>query len=153
LELKGGSIVSTTCAKCGAVLAEGQTCQAIFDEFMALEFTDPGYGRVHFLTVACYMIQHGGYSDEAYVWMQSALRSYLEEGYTAEMVRRNAARGPGRTKGIRRPAEAAPLPKVPWSMTIADVAARMQDAESYCKLIEQWGRTTLQEMGPLVMKK
>lgn len=33
------------------------------------------------------------------------------------------------------------LPKVAWSMTIADVAAQMHDAESYCKLIEQWGRT------------
>jgi hypothetical protein len=150
----GGIVVSTTCAKCAAVLAEGNTCQAIFDEFMAFEFTDPGYGRVHFLTVACYMVQHEGYSDEAYVWMQSALRNYLEEGYTTEMTRRNAARESGRIKGmIRRPADATTLPKVHWSMTIADVAARMHDAESYCKLVEQWGRATLQEMGLLVTKK
>jgi hypothetical protein len=43
------------------------------------------------------------------------------------------------------------LPKVAWTMTIADVAAQMHDAESCCKLIEQWGRTTLKEMGPLVL--
>jgi hypothetical protein len=149
----GGTIVSTTCAKCGAVLTEGKACQSIFDEFMAFEFTDPGYGRVHFLTVACYMVQHGGYSDEAYVWMQSAFRNYLEEGYTTEMIRRNAARESGRIEGIRRPEDATTLPKVHWSMTIADVAARMHDAESYCKLVEQWGHATLQEMGPLVTKK
>jgi len=139
-----------TCALCGAVLPEGKTCEDIFGECLALEFTDPGYGRVHFLTVACYMIQHEGYSDELYVWAQSALRNYLEEGCATERIRRDAAQGPGRTKGIRRPADAPPLPKVAWSLTIADAAAGMHDADSYCRLIEQWGRATLKEMGPLV---
>lgn len=141
-----------TCDKCGAVLTDGRTCKSIFDEFMALEFEDPVYGRVHFLTVACYMVQHEGYSNDAYEWVHSALRSYLEEGYTSEQIRQAAARGPGRTKGIRRQANASPIPKVAWSMTIADVALQMQDAESYCTLIEQWGRTTLREMGPLILK-
>jgi len=145
--------MSETCAKCGAALPEEKTCESIYGEFLALEFTDPGYGRVHFLTVACYMVQHEGYSDEAYVWMQSALRNYLEEGVTTELIRQDAAQGPGRTKGIRRRADAPPLPKMAWSMTIADVAAQMVDAESYCKLIEQWGHFTLKEMGPLVWRK
>lgn len=48
---------------------------------------------------------------------------------------------------------APPLPRVAWSMTIVDVANQFDDAESYCKLIEQWGRTVLKEMGPLVVKK
>jgi hypothetical protein len=60
------------------------------------------------------------------------------------------ASGPGRTKGIIRPADARPLPKVAWSMTIADVAAQMHDADSYCRLIEKWAKTILQEMGPLI---
>jgi hypothetical protein len=77
----------------------------------------------------------------------------LEEGFTTEMIRRDAAQGPGRDKGIRRPADAPPLPKVAWTMTIADVDAQMHDAESYCRLMEQWGRTTLREMEPLVLKK
>jgi hypothetical protein len=145
--------VSETCTKCGAVHTGEKTCESIFGEFLALEFTNPDYGRVHFLTVACYMVQHEGYSDELYVWVQTALRNYLEEGHNTEMIRQDAAQGPGRTKGIRRLADAQPLPKVAWSMTIADVAAQMHDAESYCKLIEQWGRITLQEMGPLVLKR
>ncbi|PYI55535.1 DUF5946 family protein [Paenibacillus flagellatus] len=144
--------MSDTCAKCGADLPEEKTCESIFGELMALEFTDPGYGKVHFLTVACYMVQHEGYSDEMYVWMQSALRNYLEEGYTTEMIRQDASQGPGSSKGIRRQADAPPLPKVDWTMTIVDVAEQMHDAESYCRLIEQWGRTTLKEMGPLLLK-
>ncbi|MDF2720704.1 MAG: hypothetical protein K0Q59_379 [Paenibacillus sp.] len=145
--------MSESCEGCGAILPKGETCESIYGNFLALEFTDPGYGRVHFLTVACYMIQHKGYSDEAYVWIQSALRNYLEKGHTTESIRRDAAQGPGRTKGIRRLKEAAPLPKINWTMTIADVAKRTKDAESYCRLIEQWGRTTLDEMGPLVLGK
>ena len=119
---------------------------------MALEFTDPRYGRVHFLTVVSYMVQHEGYSDKLYAWAQSALRSYLEEGRDTAFIRQVAAEGPGTAKGIRRPADAPPLPRVAWTMTIADVAAQMRDAETYCKLMEQWGRTVLKEMGPLVLE-
>ncbi|UQZ85051.1 hypothetical protein SK3146_04334 [Paenibacillus konkukensis] len=97
------------------------------------------------------MIQHEGYSDESYVWVQNGLRQYLEEGRSTEMIRRDAAQGPGRTKEIRRLADAPRLSKVAWPMTIADVAAQMQDAASYCRLIEQWGHATLQEMEPLVL--
>nr|WP_145159338.1 DUF5946 family protein [Paenibacillus terrae] len=142
-----------TCVLCNADLPQGITCESIFNEFLALEFNDPSYGRVHFLTVASYMVQHQGYSDEMYAWIQSALQKHLEEGYATELIRQDMAKGPGSTKGIRRPLDAQPLPKIYWTMTIADVAAQMYDAESYCKLIEQWGRTTLKEMGPLVLKK
>ncbi|OZB92322.1 DUF5946 family protein [Paenibacillus sp. XY044] len=144
--------MSNTCDKCNAELPLGNTCESILNEFLALEFSDPGYGKVHFLTVASYMVQHQGYSDEMYAWVQSALRKHLEEGYPTELIRQDMARGPGSTKGIRRPLDAQPLPKISWTMTIADVAAQMHDAESYCKLIKQWGRTTLKEMAPLVLK-
>lgn len=145
--------MSEACRLCGAVPLEGRSCEEIYHEFLALEFVDPGYGRVHFVTVACYMIQHEGYSDEMYLWIESALRNYVERGYTVQMILADAARGPGRSKGVRRPADARPLPKVAWSMTIADVAAHMHDAESYCQLIEQWGQKTLSEMGPLLLNK
>ncbi|WP_373459758.1 DUF5946 family protein [Paenibacillus harenae] len=141
-----------TCNKCGAELSQEKTCESIFNEFMALELTFPSYGRVHFLTVASYMVQHEGYSDEMYVWAQSALRRHLEEGYPTELIRLDMARGPRNIKGIQRPMNAIPLPKVAWTMTIADVASQMHDFDSYCKLVEQWGRTTLKEMGPLVTK-
>ena len=146
--------MSVACTKCGAVYTTENTCESIFYEFLALEFTDPDYyGRVHFLTVACYMIQHEGYSDEYYAWIQNTLRNYLEEGHTIQMILKDAAQSSGRTVGIRRSADAHPLPKISWSMTIADVAEQMNSAESYSELIEQLGRITLQEMGPIVGSK
>ncbi len=145
--------MADTCPECGAVLGESGSCQDIFDEFLVLEFTDPGYGEVHFLTVACFMIQHGRYSNEGLVWIDQTLRAYLEEGLTHAQLRRLAAKDTSsgtRTWKVTRAADAPPQPKIGWSMTIADVASRYQDAESYCELIKAWGRRTLQEMEPLL---
>jgi hypothetical protein len=58
-----------TCPNCGAHYKNNLNCQSVFNEFLALEFTDPDYGVVHMLTVVCYMIQHGQYTDEALVWI------------------------------------------------------------------------------------
>ena len=138
-----------TCPVCGAVFEEETSCQEIFDNFLVLEFTDAGYGSVHFLTVACFMIQHGRYSDEGLVWMEQKLREYLEDGISTEQIRREAtleADQARRKWKVTRAPDAQPLPKIAWSMTITDVAARYQDAESYRELITEWGRVTLKEM-------
>lgn len=74
------------------------------------------------------MVQHEGYIDDWYELTQSVLRKYLEEGYASQTIRQDAAQGPGCTKGIRRPADKPPLPKVARAMTIADVASHLQDA-------------------------
>ncbi|WP_199617176.1 DUF5946 family protein [Paenibacillus alkalitolerans] len=145
--------MSERCTECGAVLPEGRTCQSLFDEFLALEFSNPGYGQVHFLTVACFMTQHGRYSDEALVWVRAKLRTYLENDLTGTELRQIAAEeiaAADRKWNPRRPADAPPLPKVAWSMTISDVAQQMQDAETYCLLVKQWGRVTLEEMGAML---
>ena len=145
------SYLHNTCPECGAVLLEDNSCQAIFGSFLVLEFTDPAYGEVHMLTVACYLIQHGRYSDEALSWIEQKLREHLEEGVPAEQIRRWAARETGqsrRTWKIIREPDAPRVPKVAWSMTIADVAAKYQDANSYCELVRKWARITLGEMKP-----
>ncbi|WP_181348151.1 DUF5946 family protein [Thalassobacillus sp. CUG 92003] len=139
------------CTECGACLTKGKTCQSIYHEFLALELTDPGYGQVHFLTVACYMIQHNGYSDDALVWIESKLRTYLENNLTGPEIRTLAAKDiEGRTWKIKRHENEQQLPKVSWSMTIADVEKEMHDTESYCELITEWGKRTLIDMGPLI---
>jgi hypothetical protein len=134
------------CPVCGAVWPAGASCQATFDELLVLEFTDPGYGAVHFLTVACFMIQHERYSDEGLRWIQSNLRGYLEKGLTNAQVRESARRTtnqPNRTWKVVRAADAAPLPKIAWAMTLADVAGHYTNADEYGDLIRQWARTTL----------
>jgi hypothetical protein len=141
------------CPECGAPHTGGLTCRSAFDEFLALELTDPEYGSVHLLTVACYMIQHGQYTDEALAWIERRLRDHLEGGIPAETIRREAAgetdQGKRDWKVTRRPGD-PPQPKIQWSMTIMDVARDHRDAESYRELVKEWARRTLQEMKPLL---
>lgn len=78
---------TNTCPGCGAVYQNNLTCESVFDDFLVLEFTDAAYSEVHLLTVACYMIQHGQYSDDALVWIEQRLRDHLEKGIPAEQIR------------------------------------------------------------------
>jgi hypothetical protein len=141
------------CPECGASLGPETSCQAIFEAFLALEFTLADYGRVHMLTVACFMIQHGHYSDAALVGIAGSLRAVLQEGVSAGELRSRAApvvRSDRREwKITRRPGDRL-LPRVAWSLTIADVAERDADPDSYCEWVERWARSTLAEMGPLL---
>jgi uncharacterized protein DUF5946 len=151
-EVPVGEEMSDRCAECGAVLSEGSTCQSIFEDFLSLEYTNPAYGQVHFLTVACFMIQHGRYSDAALTWMQSMLRAALDEQLTAQQLRQLAAQGMDdatRTWKVNRQADELPLPHVAWSTTIADVARSMQDPETYCEQVKQWAQATLPQMTAL----
>ena len=145
--------MSKHCVECGAPLSNGSTCQTIFEEFLSLEYTNAAYGQVHFLTVACFMIQHGRYSDEALTWIQSSLKAYLDKDLTAQQLRQHTARGVNnatRSWKVTRQADARPLPKVAWSMTIADVAQCIQDPETYCAQVKRWAHITLQQMAHLL---
>ena len=137
------------CAECGAILSEGSACQTILDEILSLEYINPAYGQVHFLTVACFMIQHKRYSDEALTWVQEKLQIYLDRQLTGQQLRRliaNETGGGTRTWKILRQADAAPLPQIAWSMTIVDIAQSIQDSEVYCAQVKQWARTILQNI-------
>lgn len=137
------------CAECGAMLPEGNTCQTIFESFMNLEFSDPAYGQVHFLTVSCFMIQHGRYGDEALAWVQSAMRLYLDEGVAGHELTRRAAQALGQTtrtwKVMRQP-NAPPLPHIAWDITIADVSQSAHDAARYREHVARWARRTLEQV-------
>lgn len=140
-----------SCPDCGAILNEGTSCQSIFDSFLTLEFIDPTYGAVHMLTVACFMIQHMRYSDAALNWIEKKLRANLDEGIPAERIRQLAADETNqhrRTWKVTRRPEDPQLQKINWSMTIADIALKYQDAKSYTELVKQWARITLHEMKP-----
>lgn len=144
--------MTDTCPECGASLPVQTTCQDLFDAMLVKEFNDPAYGQVHMLTVACFMIQHNGYSDEALVWIAQQLRANLEQGLPAEQIRRQAARGAqqqNRAWKVTRQPSARALPRIHWSMTIADVAGAA-DAATYCALVTAWARKTLEEMQPLI---
>jgi len=146
-------LIRSSCPQCGAVLDEGNCCQSIFDEFLILEFGDAGFGAVHMLTVACFMIQHERYSDEALIWIEKKLHEHLEEGRPVELIRQQAANEANqarRTWKVTRQPGARQLPRIKWSMTIADVASTYQNAEDYRELVQHWAQCTLREMQPLL---
>ncbi len=145
----------TTCMDCGALHQNERDCEAVFNDFLALEFTDPEYGAVHFLTVACYMIQHRKYSLEGLMWIEQKLRDYLEKGRTAAQIRRQAsqeARQERRSWKVTHRLGEPEQQKNPWTMTIIDVALRSHSAESYRALVAQWAEATLKDMQPLLKK-
>jgi len=129
------------------------SCQSIFESLLVLEFSHPEYGQVHFLTVACYMIQHDQYSDESLMWMAQKLEDYLGGKISPTQLRRLAAKKTDpsrRTWKVTRQPGSRELPKISWSMTISDVAANYHDARSYQERVRQWAHTTLSEMQPLL---
>jgi transcriptional regulator with AAA-type ATPase domain len=105
-----------------------------------------------FLSVACFMIQHGRYSDEALTWIQEKLRIYLDRQLTNQQLRQliaNEMSSATRTWKVARPTDTAALPKIAWSMTIVDLVPSAQDSEQYCEQVKQWARITLQHMKSL----
>lgn len=141
------------CPECGARLSTADSCQEIFEAFLALEYADPRYGRVHMLTVACFMIQHGRYSDEALRGIAETLRANMEGGVSAEALRARTApvvRADRRAWKITRRPEDGPLPHVDWTLTIADGVEYYAAPDSYCAWVERWARSTLAEMPPLL---
>ncbi len=121
----------------------------MFDEFLALEFSDPAYGKVHMLTVACFMIQHQRYSDRALIWMKEKLDAVLNKGVPPERIRLQMASDVDQTtRGwkIERQPDEREVPKVEWSVTIADVYQYKDNPINYCTWVKRWARATLKEM-------
>jgi hypothetical protein len=121
----------------------------MFETFLSHDYTDPGYGEVHFLMVGGFMIQHYRYSDEALAWIQPLLHGYVEDQITPAELRQLAARDTkqdNRSWAVLRSPEAAPLPRIAWQMTIADVVANVTDAASYREQVKQWVRLTLDQL-------
>jgi hypothetical protein len=79
------------------------------------------------------------------------LHDYLERGVSIENIRQQAANKTGQDNRKRRVTRRAGDPhqlKIPWSMTIIDVAHICHDSASYRDLIKLWARTVLKEMQP-----
>ena len=64
---KSNPYKQTVCSQCGASLEEGKLCNDYFNQMLVWDFEDfTGAGKVHYLTVLCYHLQHPSlYSSEA----------------------------------------------------------------------------------------
>ena len=78
----------TACPSCGATVAGGAAgCQALFEELLARDFSDPRHFAVHRLQVDTYSVQH----PERYCQGRHGMVAHLDSVAHAAAVRRWAA--------------------------------------------------------------
>ena len=132
------------CPECGA---PDQRCQTRFDEFLVLEFTDAGYGAVHHLTVAAYMVQHSSkMTREGWLFERNLLREFLIEHKPPAYVRKqnkDIVDSGKRNFKIKSRDGKPVIDKTTWKKTILDV--RAENADVYCEDITAWARSVLEE--------
>jgi hypothetical protein len=132
------------CPECGA---PETLCQSRFDEFLVLEFTDAGYGAVHHLTVAAFMVQHSGkLTREGWLFERGLLREFLVENKSPSFIRKqneDVVDSGKRKFRIKSRTGVPVIEKTTWSKTILDV--RAENADIYCEDITAWARSVLEE--------
>ena len=136
--------MTMNCPECGA---PDNLCQTRFDEFLVLEFTDAGYGAVHHLTVAAYMVQHSSkLTREGWLFERKLLREFLVENKTPAYIRKqnkDVVDSGKRTFKIKSKTGLPVIDKITWRKTILDV--RAENAEVYCEDITAWARSVQEE--------
>jgi len=132
------------CPECGAA---DNACEARFQECLALEFSDAGYGAVHHLTVVAYMLQHSSkLTREGWLHERELLREFLVENKLPALIRRqnkDLVDSGKRTFKIKSTDGKPIINKATWKKTILDI--RMENAEDYCEDVIAWARSVLEE--------
>jgi hypothetical protein len=139
------------CSECGAA---DTLCQVRFDEFLVLEFTDPGYGAVHHLTVATYMLQHSSkMSREGWLHERELLREFLVENKPPSFIRKqnkDLVDSGKRTFKFKSKDGKPVTDKTIWKKTILDV--RTESAGGYCEDVTNWARSVLEEAETIAIR-
>ena len=138
------------CPECGA---PDNLCQTRFDEFLILEFTDAGYGAVHHLTVAAYMVQHSSkLTRDGWLFERDLLREFLVENKPPAFIRKQNKDivDSGKRKFKIKSRDGLPvINKTTWTKTILDV--RVENAKDYCEDITAWARSVLEDAKAIVI--
>jgi len=138
------------CPECGA---PENLCQVRFDEFLVLEFTDPGYRVVHHLTVATYMLQHSSkMTREGWLHERELLIEFLIENKTPSYIRKQNKDlvDSGKRSFKLKSKDGKPvIDKTKWKITILDV--RTENADVYCDDVTAWAKSALQEAEELAV--
>jgi len=138
------------CPECGA---PDDLCKLRFDEFLALEFSDMGYGAVHNLTVATYMLQHSSkMSREGWLYERDLLREFIVEKKSPSLIRQQVkdAVDSGKRAFKFKSKDGIPvINKSTWTKTILDV--RTENAEDYCADVTTWARSVLEEAQGIIL--
>jgi hypothetical protein len=134
-----------TCSECGA---PDMTCETRFHEFLVKEFEDAGYGVVHHLTVAAYMLQHSSkLTIEGWLHMRKLLREFLVENKPPALIRKQNKDLVDSGKRKFKITSKGGLPvinKTTWTKTILDVRAEIADI--YCEDVTAWAGFALEDV-------
>lgn len=134
----------SNCPECGA---PDILCQTRFDEFLILEFTDAGYGAVHHLTVAAFMVQHSSkMTPEGWQYERDLLREFLFANKSPALIRKqikDTVDSGKRTFKFKSKTGVPVIDKTTWQKTILDI--RAENAEVYREDINTWARSVLEE--------
>ena len=139
------------CPECGA---SDILCQTRFDEFLILEFTDAGYGAVHHLTVATYMLQHSSkLTREGWLHERDLLREFLVENKPPAFIRKQNKDlvDSGKRKFKIKSRDGLPIiNKNTWTRTILDI--RTDNAEVYCEDVTAWAWAARMDTEGIILK-
>lgn len=130
------------CSSCGAVLPEGQLCEAYFHQMLAWEFEDPRNWDVHHLTVLCYHLQHPHlYSPEGLAYGRSLLKKFVVDNENPQDIRKQAKStlaSDKRTWKVKGTAESQGSyePHIDWQMNAAHIIEG--GISNYIQNIHRW---------------
>lgn len=132
------------CPECGA---PENACETRYHEFLIKEFEDTGYGAVHHLTVAAYMLQHSSkLTKEGWLFERGLLREFVVEKKPSSFVRkqnRDVVDSGKRDFKIKSRTGQPVISKTTWTKTVLDV--RSENAEVYCQDITAWAEAVLED--------
>ena len=133
------------CPECSA---PDNLCQTRFDEFLILEFTDAGYGAVHHLTIATYMVQHSSkLTREGWLFERDLLKEFLIANKPPAFIRKQNKDlvDSGKRKFKIKSRDGLPvINKTTWTKTILDV--RVENAEVYREDVTAWAKSVLEDV-------
>ena len=138
------------CPECGAPAGE---CESRYHECLVKEFSEPGYGAVHHLTVSAYMLQHSSrLTREGWLYERELLREFLVEKKSPAFIRKQNrdVLDSGKRNFRIKPKTGEPvIVKIMWTKTILDI--RAEDATVYCADVREWASNVLKNIEGLTI--
>ncbi len=122
------------------------TCWEQLGAILGWESQDPELSAEHFLTVACYNLQHPAqFADEAIAGLRVSFIERLDKGIPVAEIRRRTARAYAGKKRVLKPeAERHPILRR-WSKTIADVYIP-DKPEGAAQRVREWAAAVRSEL-------
>jgi hypothetical protein len=143
------------CPECGAMSTAEKTCEMQYHECLIKEFTDAGYGAVHHLTVAAYMLQHSSkLSLQGWLETPRLLREFLIEHKPPAEIRRqnkNQVDSGKRKWKIASKDGISKISKTEWTKTVLNV--RLENAKVYCADVTAWALAALKDSEEIIREQ